>query len=95
MTLDLAHPQGARVARELALGSDVLIENFKVGGLAKFGLGYPELAALQPRLIYCAISGFGQDGPEAARPGYDAMIQGMGGLMSITGIPEGSRGRDR
>jgi len=92
VTLDLAHPQGARLARELALGSDVLIENFKVGGLARFGLGYPQLAALQPRLIYCAISGFGQDGPEAARPGYDAMIQGMGGLMSITGVPDGQPG---
>jgi formyl-CoA transferase len=92
VTLDLAHPQGAKLARELAFGSDVLIENFKVGGLARFGLGYPELAALQPRLIYCAISGFGQDGAEAARPGYDAMIQGMGGLMSITGIPDGEPG---
>ena len=92
VTLDLAHPQGARLARELALGSDVLIENFRVGGLAKFGLGYAELAALHPRLIYCAISGFGQDGPEAARPGYDAMIQGMGGLMSITGIADGEPG---
>src|SRR4029077_6229241 len=60
VTLDLAHPQGAQAARALALGSDVLIENFRVGGLAKFSLGYPELAALQPQLIYCAISGFGQ-----------------------------------
>ena len=92
VTLDLAHPQGAQAARALALGSDVLIENFRVGGLAKFGLGYPELAALQPQLIYCAISGFGQDGPQAARPGYDAMIQGMGGLMSVTGIADGEPG---
>ena len=92
VTLDLAHAQGARLARELALDSDVLIENFKVGGLAKYGLGYDELARLQPRLIYCAISGFGQDGPEAGRPGYDAMIQAMGGLMSITGLPDGAPG---
>jgi crotonobetainyl-CoA:carnitine CoA-transferase CaiB-like acyl-CoA transferase len=92
VTLDLAHPQGARLARELALGCDVLIENFKVGGLAKYGLGYDELAQLQPQLIYCAISGFGQDGPEATRPGYDAMIQAMGGLMSITGLPDGVPG---
>jgi crotonobetainyl-CoA:carnitine CoA-transferase CaiB-like acyl-CoA transferase len=92
VTLDLAHPQGARLARELALTCDVLIENFKVGGLAKYGLGYRELAARQPQLIYCAISGFGQDGPDAARPGYDAMIQAMGGLMSITGVPEGEPG---
>jgi len=92
VTLDLAHPQGARLARELALTSDVLVENFKVGGLARYGLGYGDLAALHPRLIYCAISGFGQDGPEASRPGYDAMIQAMGGLMSLTGVPEGEPG---
>ncbi len=92
VTLDLANEAGARLARELALGCDVLVENFKVGGLAKYGLGYAQLAALQPQLIYCAISGFGQDGPDAARPGYDAMIQGMGGLMSITGIPDGEPG---
>jgi len=92
VTLDLAHPQGARLARALALGSDVLIENFKVGGLARFGLGYAQLAPAHPALIYCAISGFGQDGPEAARPGYDAMIQAMGGLMSITGLPDGEPG---
>jgi crotonobetainyl-CoA:carnitine CoA-transferase CaiB-like acyl-CoA transferase len=92
VALDLAHPEGARLARELALTSDVLIENFKVGGLAKYGLGYEELAAVHPQLIYCAISGFGQDGPDAARPGYDAMIQAMGGLMSVTGIPDGEAG---
>jgi crotonobetainyl-CoA:carnitine CoA-transferase CaiB-like acyl-CoA transferase len=92
VTLDLANPQGARLARELALGCDVLVENFKVGGLARYGLGYGELAAVHPQLIYCAISGFGQDGPDAARPGYDAMIQGMGGLMSVTGIADGEPG---
>ena len=92
VTLDLANPEGARLARELALTCDVLIENFKVGGLARYGLGYAALAALQPRLIYCSISGFGQDGPDAARPGYDAMIQAMGGLMSLTGVPDGEPG---
>ena len=92
VTLDLAHPDGARLARALALQSDVLLENFKVGGLARFGLDYPTLAALNPRLIYCSITGFGQDGPDAARPGYDAMIQAMGGLMSITGAPDGEPG---
>jgi crotonobetainyl-CoA:carnitine CoA-transferase CaiB-like acyl-CoA transferase len=92
VTLDLANAGGARLARELALGCDVLVENFKVGGLAKYGLGYAELSALHPQLIYCAISGFGQDGPDAARPGYDAMIQGMGGLMSVTGVPDGEPG---
>jgi crotonobetainyl-CoA:carnitine CoA-transferase CaiB-like acyl-CoA transferase len=92
VTLDLANEHGARLARELALGSDVLIENFKVGGLARYGLGYEDLSQQQPRLIYCAISGFGQDGPQARRPGYDAMIQAMGGLMSITGLPDGEPG---
>jgi crotonobetainyl-CoA:carnitine CoA-transferase CaiB-like acyl-CoA transferase len=92
VTLDLAHPEGARLARELARDSDVLLENFKVGGLARYGLDYPVLAALNPRLIYCSITGFGQDGPDAAKPGYDAMIQAMGGLMSITGTPEGEPG---
>ncbi|MBV8782687.1 MAG: CoA transferase, partial [Gammaproteobacteria bacterium] len=77
ITLDLAHPEGARLARALALQSDVLVENFKVGGLGRFGLGYPELAAAHPGLIYCSITGFGQDGPDAARPGYDAMIQAL------------------
>jgi crotonobetainyl-CoA:carnitine CoA-transferase CaiB-like acyl-CoA transferase len=92
VTLDLAHPEGARLARELALQSDVLLENFKVGGLARYGLDYHTLAALNPRLIYCSITGFGQDGPDAAKPGYDAMIQAMGGLMSITGAPDGEPG---
>jgi crotonobetainyl-CoA:carnitine CoA-transferase CaiB-like acyl-CoA transferase len=92
VTLDLANPSGARLARELALGCDVLVENFKVGGLAKYGLGYQDLSERHPQLIYCAISGFGQDGPDAARPGYDAMIQGMGGLMSVTGLAAGEPG---
>ena len=92
ITLDLAHAEGARLARELALTCDVLVENFKVGGLARYGLGYPALAVLHPQLIYCSISGFGQDGPEAARPGYDAVIQAMGGLMSLTGVADGEAG---
>jgi crotonobetainyl-CoA:carnitine CoA-transferase CaiB-like acyl-CoA transferase len=92
VTLDLAHPEGARLARELACDSDVLLENFKVGGLARYGLAYTTLAAINPRLIYCSITGFGQDGPDANRPGYDAMIQAMGGLMSVTGVPDGEPG---
>lgn len=82
---DMATPQGAALIRELAAVSDILVENFKVGGLAKYGLDYASLKAINPRLIYCSITGFGQDGPFAQRPGYDFMIQGMGGLMSITG----------
>ncbi len=92
VTLDLAHPEGAALARRLATDSDVLIENFKVGGLKRYGLSYPDLAPTNPRLVYCSITGFGQDGPDAARPGYDAMIQGMGGLMSLTGLPDGTPG---
>ena len=92
VTLDLAHPEGARLTRELARTCDVLVENFKVGGLARYGLGYAQLSPQHPRLIYCAISGFGQDGPDAAKPGYDAMIQAMGGLMSVTGIAPGEPG---
>ena len=82
---DMATPEGAALIRELAAVSDILVENFKVGGLAKYGLDYDSLKAINPRLIYCSVTGFGQDGPYAQRPGYDFMIQGMGGLMSITG----------
>ncbi|MGW9067242.1 CaiB/BaiF CoA transferase family protein [Achromobacter animicus] len=82
---DMATPEGAALIRELAAVSDILVENFKVGGLAKYGLDYESLKAINPRLIYCSVTGFGQDGPFAQRPGYDFMIQGMGGLMSITG----------
>ncbi|HCQ48493.1 MAG TPA: CoA transferase [Achromobacter sp.] len=82
---DMATPEGAALIRELAAVSDILVENFKVGGLAKYGLDYDSLKAVNPRLIYCSVTGFGQDGPFAQRPGYDFMIQGMGGLMSITG----------
>jgi formyl-CoA transferase len=85
IALDIARPEGRRVARALAAKSDVLIENFKVGDLARHGLDYASLAPECPRLVYCSITGFGQDGPYRDRPGYDFMIQGLGGLMSVTG----------
>ena len=78
--------------RELAAKSDIVIENFKVGGLAAYGLDYASLKAVNPKLIYCSITGFGQTGPYAKRAGYDFMIQGLGGLMSLTGRPEGEEG---
>jgi crotonobetainyl-CoA:carnitine CoA-transferase CaiB-like acyl-CoA transferase len=87
--LDFEGEEGRRVVRKLAARSDVLIENFKVGGLAKFGLDYKSLAPENPRLIYCSVTGFGQDGPYAPRAGYDLMAQGMGGIMALTGAPEG------
>lgn len=85
VALDIATTEGADAIRRLAGRSDVFVENFKVGGLRKYGLDYESLRAINPRLIYCSITGFGQDGPYAARPGYDFAIQAMGGLMSITG----------
>jgi len=85
VTLDISRPEGQEILRALAEKSDVLIENFKVGDLARFGLDYASLQALNPRLIFCSITGFGQTGPYAKRAGYDFLIQGMGGLMSITG----------
>jgi crotonobetainyl-CoA:carnitine CoA-transferase CaiB-like acyl-CoA transferase len=87
--LDFESQEGRRIVRKLAARSDVLIENFKVGGLAKFGLDYASLAPDNPRLIYCSVTGFGQTGPYAPRPGYDLMAQGMGGIMGITGNPDG------
>jgi crotonobetainyl-CoA:carnitine CoA-transferase CaiB-like acyl-CoA transferase len=87
--LDFDSAEGQRIVRKLAERSDVLIENFKVGGLAKFGLDYASLSKLNPRLVYCSVTGFGQDGPYAARAGYDLMAQGMGGIMDITGMPDG------
>jgi crotonobetainyl-CoA:carnitine CoA-transferase CaiB-like acyl-CoA transferase len=86
---DFTTPEGQDFVRSLAAEADVLLENFKVGGLAKYGLDYPALSALNPRLVYCSVTGFGQDGPYADRAGYDYMIQGMSGLMSITGTPDG------
>jgi crotonobetainyl-CoA:carnitine CoA-transferase CaiB-like acyl-CoA transferase len=85
ITLDISKPEGQQIVRELAAKCDVLIENYKVGTLARYGLSYKELRAVNPRLIYCSITGFGQSGPYAPRPGYDFVFQGMGGLMSITG----------
>lgn len=85
---DFRTEAGQQVVRDLAASSDILIENFKLGGLAKYGLDWPSLREINPRLIYCSITGFGQDGPYAHRAGYDYIIQGMCGLMSVTGEPE-------
>lgn len=92
VTIDFTQPRGQQLIRELAAKSDVLIENFKVGGLAAYGLDYASLKALNPRLIYCSITGFGQTGPYAKRAGYDFMIQGLGGLMSLTGRADDQAG---
>ena len=92
VTIDMAHPEGQALIRQMALQSDVLVENFKVGGLAKYGLDYASLKALNPRLIYCSITGFGQTGPYAERAGYDLMIQAMSGMMDITGRADGTPG---
>jgi crotonobetainyl-CoA:carnitine CoA-transferase CaiB-like acyl-CoA transferase len=92
LTLNIAVPEGQAIVRELAAKSDVLIENYKFGDLARYGLGYEDLRRLNPRLLYCSVTGFGQTGPYRERPGYDFMIQGMGGMMSITGQPSGSPG---
>ncbi|MEG3150971.1 CaiB/BaiF CoA-transferase family protein [Sphingomonas sp. ZT3P38] len=88
--LDFRTPEGQAEVRRLVAGADVLIENFKVGGLAKYGLDYASLSALNPRLVYCSITGFGQDGPYASRAGYDFIIQGMSGIMDLTGEPNGA-----
>jgi crotonobetainyl-CoA:carnitine CoA-transferase CaiB-like acyl-CoA transferase len=88
ITVDMAKPEGQALIRQLAAQSDVLVENFKVGGLAHYGLDYESLKVINPRLIYCSITGFGQDGPYAERAGYDLMIQAMSGMMSITGRPD-------
>ena len=90
--IDFAKPEGAALVRQLAEQADVVVENFKVGGLKKFGLDAESLRAANPRLIVASITGFGQDGPYADRAGYDFIIQGMGGLMSITGQPDGTPG---
>ena len=92
VTIDFTKPEGQRLVRELAAKSDILIENFKVGGLEAYGLDYASLKEVNPQLIYCSITGFGQTGPYAKRAGYDFMIQGLGGLMSLTGRPEGEEG---
>ncbi|MDR2326233.1 MAG: CoA transferase [Acidovorax sp.] len=92
ITVDMAHPEGQALLRRMAAEADVVVENFKVGGLAQYGLDYDSLKALNPRLIYCSITGFGQDGPYAERAGYDLMVQAMCGLMSITGHADGEPG---
>jgi len=92
ITLNISAPEGQAIARELAKKSDVLLENYKYGDLARYGLGYDDLKALNPRLVYCSVTGFGQTGPYRERPGYDLMIQGMGGMMSVTGEPDGAPG---
>ncbi len=92
LTVDMTRPAGQAIVRQLAADADVVIENFKVGGLLPYGLDYAGLAALNPKLVYCSITGFGQDGPYAPRAGYDFLIQGMGGLMSITGRADGEEG---
>lgn len=92
LAIDFTQPQGQQSLRELVKHADVLIENFKVGGLAAYGLDYASLQAINPRLIFCSITGFGQDGPYAQRAGYDFMIQGLGGLMSVTGRADDEAG---
>src|SRR5580698_4413165 len=89
VTLDIGKPEGQAIARDLIAQCDILVENFKVGALAKYGLGYEQLHAKFPGLVYCSITGFGQTGPYAARPGYDSLVQAMGGIMSLTGEPDG------
>lgn len=92
LTVDIAKPEGQALVRELATQCDVVIENFKVGDLARYGLDYPSLSAINPGLVYCSITGYGQDGPKAHLPGYDIVFQATGGLMSITGEADGKPG---
>jgi len=92
VAVDIATPEGQALVRQLALEADVVLENFKVGGLRQYGLDWASLSALKPALVYCSITGFGQTGPYAQRAGYDFLIQGMGGLMSVTGRADGEEG---
>ena len=92
ITIDMAHQEGQALIRQMALQSDILVENFKVGGLQQYGLDYESLREHNPRLIYCSVTGFGQNGPYAERAGYDLMIQAMSGMMSITGLADGTPG---
>lgn len=92
IAIDIAHPEGQALIRELVPSCDVVLENFKVGGLKRYGLDYESLKQIKPDLIYCSITGFGQNGPYANRAGYDFLLQGMGGLMDITGRPDGEPG---
>ena len=88
ITIDISSEQGQELVRELAKEVDVLVENYKVGDLARYGLGYEDIKKINPGIIYCSVTGFGQTGPYKDRPGYDFMAQGMGGLMSVTGERE-------
>ncbi len=92
ITLNHSKPEGQAILKELVKTADVLIENYKVGDLKRFGLDYETLREINPRLIYCSVTGFGQTGPMAARPGYDGLFQATGGMMAVTGIPEGQPG---
>jgi crotonobetainyl-CoA:carnitine CoA-transferase CaiB-like acyl-CoA transferase len=92
LTVDITQPAGQAIVRELVAGADVVLENFKVGGLAAYDLDYRSLSTINPKLVYCSITGFGQDGPYATRAGYDFLIQGMGGLMSVTGRADDEEG---
>src|SRR5256714_7832135 len=92
ITLNIASAEGGAIARELAAKCDVLVENYKYGDLARYGLGYEDLRKVNARLVYCSVTGFGQTGPYRERPGYDFMIQGMGGMMSVTGEPDDAPG---
>jgi len=92
LAIDISTPEGAAIVRDLAKHCDIVIENFKVGGLAKYGLDYAGIQEVRPDVIYCSITGFGQTGPYATRAGYDYLIQGMSGLMSVTGLPDGVPG---
>ncbi|MEG2433788.1 MAG: CaiB/BaiF CoA-transferase family protein, partial [Acinetobacter sp.] len=85
VAIDISTPEGQELVKALAADSDVVIENYKAGSLKKYGLDYESLSAINPKLVYCSITGFGQTGPRAPEPGYDFIIQGMGGLMSVTG----------
>ena len=92
LALDISKPEGQEILRKLVISSDVLIENYKKGGLSQYGLGYDYLKKINPAIIYCSITGFGQTGPFSNRAGYDFLIQAMGGLMSVTGEPDGKPG---
>ncbi|GAA0333203.1 CaiB/BaiF CoA-transferase family protein [Sphingomonas oligophenolica] len=92
LAVDFAKPEGQELIRRLATQSDILIENYRTGTLARYGLGYDDLRAINPRLIYCSVTGFGQTGPYSGRSGYDFLVQGMGGLMAVTGIEDGEPG---
>ena len=92
ITVNIASERGQALVRELAKKCDVLLENYKFGDLARYGLGYEDLRKVNPRLIYCSVTGFGQTGPQREHPGFDFMIQGMGGMMSVTGEPDGAPG---